>query len=124
MYSRHHVWAIAAVSISLHSFGLPALAANCGDTIGTRGRDVVCRCGDTVTANTRLAKKDPVVRKACPADGLHVADGVTLNLGGLTIIGSRTGIGVVPGAGSKVTNGAIRNFATGVAVNRGTVDLT
>jgi hypothetical protein len=124
---RRHLSVFAAVSISLLCFRMPASAqvtSNCGDSTGTRGRDVVCRCGDTVTTNTRLVKKDPVVRKACLADGLHVADGVSLNLGGRTIIGSRTGTGIVPGAGSSILNGKLRNFATGVAVNKGTVVLT
>ena len=116
--------AIAVVSISLSSLGMPALAADCGDTTGTRGRDVVCRCGDTVTTSTLLVKKDPVVRKACPADGLHVANGVALNLGGRTIIGSRAGTGIVLGAGSSILSGKIRSFSTGVAISAGTVTLT
>lgn len=117
---------IAAVSIWMLSLS-PAASAQlltCGDTAGRRGADVACKCGATVTTNTVLRSKDPVTRKACPADGLHVADGITLNLGGRTLIGSRTGTGILAGAGSSVLNGTVRNFSTGIAVNQGTVTLT
>lgn len=118
------VAAFAAISISLLSLGLPALAANCGDSTGTRGRDVVCRCGDTVTTNTRLRKKDPVVRKACPAGGLAIAAGTTLDLNGLIISGSGTGVGIKPSAGASVRNGTVQRFGTGALVDRGSVVLT
>jgi hypothetical protein len=117
------VTTITAASISVASLSLPALAANCGDTTGTRGRDVVCRCGDTVTTDTRLAKKDPVTRKICPAGGLVIAAGINLDLNRLVITGSSTGVGIKPGPGASVRDGTVQRFATGALVDRGSVAL-
>jgi hypothetical protein len=64
-----------------------------------------------------LGGGDPVTRTACPADGLIVATGVTLDLGGATLRGQGAGAGVriEPGA-ERVTvrRGKIVGFATGV----------
>ena len=65
-----------------------ALAADCGDGVGP------CSCGDTVRTDTTLDDTDPVTATVCPCDGLLVASGVELNLGGHTISGSGVCVGV------------------------------
>jgi hypothetical protein len=92
-----------------------ALAADCGDGVGP------CSCGDRVVTNSKLDGSDPVLRTTCPCDGLVVASGVALNIGG-TIQGSGacTGVRVEENASGGVatdvaiTNGRIRGFGWGV----------
>src|SRR3989338_5982817 len=63
-------------------------AGECGDTTHNGG-DVPCSCGDTVTTDTVLdSGTDLVVSTVCTCNGLDVADGVELDLGGNTITGS------------------------------------
>jgi len=81
------------------------------------GGSVPCACGDRVVRDRTLRGSDPVTRTACPADGLIVADGVTLDLGGATLRGQGAGVGVRIEAGASdvtVRRGAISGFATGV----------
>ena len=92
-----------------------AFAANCG---GSGRSAVLCSCGDTVTSDHKLSR-DPVVSKhgsVCPGDGLVVAPGVKLNLGGRTVAGvvgiATTGINVQSGA--SAANGSISGFENGV----------
>jgi hypothetical protein len=90
----------------------PAAAAACGDGVGP------CRCGDVVVTDTSLAGSDPVLKTRCPCDGLIVAPGVTLVIGG-TIeaqAGNQcAGIRFTPGtAGAAVKTGRINGFDIGV----------
>jgi len=89
----------------------PARAADCGDGIGP------CRCGDRVVMNTRLGGSDPVLTTTCPCDGLIVASGVSLEIGG-TITGQSdacSGILIEGNAtGVAVTDGRITGFGLGV----------
>src|SRR5262245_19556536 len=89
----------------------PAPAADCGEGVGA------CHCGDRVVTNTRLRGSDPVLRTACPCDGLIVASGVSLEIRG-TITGESdlcSGILLEGNAtGVAVTNGRITGFGLGV----------
>ena len=81
------------------------------------GGSVPCACGDRVVRNHTLRGSDPVTRTVCPADGLVVANGVTLDLGGSTLRGQGAGAGVRIEAGASevtVRRGTIAGFATGV----------
>ena len=53
-----------------------ATAKDCGDGIAP------CACGDRVTTSTALDSSDPVLTTACPCNGVVVASGVTLSVGG------------------------------------------
>ncbi len=96
------------IFLSTAAFGF---AANCGGT-------VPCSCGDTVITNTILdTAKDPVVTTVCSGDGLIVATGVTLDLGGNTIRGSlnREGIQIGKAASDiNIKNGRVEGFYQGV----------
>ncbi len=90
---------IAATILAAVGFAVsaPSAYADCGDDID--GERVACHCGDRVVTDTRLLPGDPVVARACVGNGLLVrvgpkADGITLNLGGLTIRGSGYGVGI------------------------------
>jgi hypothetical protein len=119
-FMRHHSASLLVVLsltflVALAGSGTraPAAAADCGDGVGP------CRCGDTVVTNTTLNDTDPVTATVCPCDGLLVASGVELNLGGRTISGSGVCIGVRIGpSGSSfeasVGGGRITKFGTGV----------
>jgi parallel beta-helix repeat protein len=79
-----------------------------------------CECGDRVTASTTLAPGDPVCTTVCSENGLFVADGVTLDLGGCTITGDQAGDDVgltIEGGASNVVirNGRVKGFGTGIA---------
>ncbi|RMD83045.1 MAG: right-handed parallel beta-helix repeat-containing protein [Candidatus Dadabacteria bacterium] len=83
-------------------------AAFCGDNLG--GVRVPCDCGDVVAADVRLRPTDPIAQHRCPLDGLIVranptADSVTLDLGGLAIVGSGHGFGILVERGGS--DGAI-----------------
>src|SRR5262249_39727642 len=84
---------------------------------GACGGGVPCACGDRVVQSRTLRGADPATRTACPADGLVVAAGVTLDLGGSTLRGQGAGAGVrieVGAANVTVRSGRITGFATGV----------
>jgi hypothetical protein len=76
-------------------------------------------CGAVITTDTTL-DSDLV---DCPGNGLDVnASDVTLDLGGHTISGARSGVGVVTGPRvSRVTvlNGTVRNFQTEIRLGPG-----
>src|SRR5262245_2118929 len=81
------------------------------------GGGVLCACGDRVVRDHTLRGADPVTRMVCPADGLAVASGVTLDLGEATLEGRGAGVGVRLDAGARgvtVRRGTLRGFATGV----------
>jgi sugar lactone lactonase YvrE len=87
------------------------------------GGDVPCACGDRVVRHRTLRGSDLVTRTPCPADGLVVAAGVTLDLGGATLRGQGAGSGVRIEAGASgvtVRRGTIAGFATGVSGERTT----
>jgi hypothetical protein len=70
-----------------------------------------------VVKDRTLRGADPVTRTVCVADGLVVAAGVTLDLGGATLRGQGAGAGVRIEAGAtdaRVQSGRITGFATGV----------
>src|SRR5262245_30684672 len=74
--------ALALISFA-HSAVSPALAQcvfapgpPCGEGVGP------CRCGDTVVKSTKLDRSDPVLQTPCPENGLAVASGVRLEVGG------------------------------------------
>jgi len=74
-----------------------ALAAECGDEIG--GARVACSCGDIVVSDTKLQAADPISRTRCDHDGLALraprgAESISLNLAGLSIVGSGSGSGI------------------------------
>jgi hypothetical protein len=107
-------------------------AAPCGDDVG--GVRIACHCGDTVVSSTTLRDGDPVVSTACPIDGLTIradalAETVTLDLGGLSLVGSGAGVGLrvdyggADGAaivgGPSGARGTIRRFGIGVSTSAG-----
>jgi len=115
---------------------LPSIAmSDCGDDVG--GSRVACRCGDVVVTDATLQADDPVVVERCTGDGLVVraepgTESLRLDLGGQTLLGSGTGIGVrvldggAGGAfvvgGSADQPGAVIGFDTGLrAVTRGSL---
>ncbi|GIG22757.1 hypothetical protein Cch01nite_34810 [Cellulomonas chitinilytica] len=69
-------------------------------------------CGTTLTVDTSLRRD-----LACPGDGLTLAPGVTLNLRGHTLSGSRTGTGLSVSAFGPVVvrNGTVAGWGTGIA---------
>jgi len=96
-----------------------AWGAPCGDTSGPGDSDIPCACGDTVMTDTVLNATDPVTTGVCPCNGLIVRSNVTLDLGGRTISGSRTCVGIDIGGGAAGANAVIRGgqiarFDTGV----------
>jgi parallel beta-helix repeat protein len=84
---------------------------------GDCGGAALCFCGDTVVANRTLqCGVDPVTTTVCPATGLNVVSGVSLDLGGCTLRGSdvEAGVHLAPGSAMSVTNGRVTHFDTGV----------
>ena len=69
-------------------------------------------CGDTLTVDTRLRSD-----LTCDAAGLRLGPGVTLDLGGHTLRGPGSGVGVaVASAGTvRVRNGTLAGWGEGVA---------
>jgi hypothetical protein len=72
-------------------------AGACGDDVA--GVRVPCGCGDVVVSSTRLEADDPVVSQRCEGDGLVVsapsgAASIRLDLGGLSLSGSGSGVGI------------------------------
>jgi hypothetical protein len=105
---------LAVVFIALAGGAMsPALGAPCGNGVGP------CHCGDVVVTSTTLRGSDPVLKTRCPCDGLILAPGVTLQIGG-TIraqAGNQcSGIRFPPEtAAAAVRIGRIVGFDTGVA---------
>jgi hypothetical protein len=80
---------------------------------GSCGGSVPCACGDRVVLDRTLDDGvDPVTTTVCPADGLIVADGVTLDLGGAILRGRGAGAGV-----------RIETGATDVTIQRGKLSV-
>lgn len=83
--------------IFLSALAGPAWGAACGDAI--EGGRVPCACGDRVVTDTVLWATDPVVAEPCRGDGLVIdaptgSDGLTLNLGGQSLLGNGRGAGI------------------------------
>lgn len=113
---------VAAGAADLH-------AKECGDDVA--GQRVPCACGDTVVSDTSLHTGDPIVSGRCPGDGLLVrapalAETITLDLAGLSLVGSGVGAGIevadggTDGAvilgGSRDRRGQVVGFRTGIDV--------
>jgi hypothetical protein len=106
-----------------------APAVDCGDNVG--GTRIACACGDQVVSDTILSSVDPVTAEPCQGDGLVISvprhsAGITLDLNGLSLVGSGSGVGirVVRGGsvGSRIIGGEpggamgeISNFRTGIS---------
>jgi parallel beta-helix repeat protein len=101
---------VVAFFAILSSGAARAWAANCG------GVDP-CNCGDTVVVDHMLPGDltcDPLV----DVDGLVVAAGVLLDLGGNDLTGpgpDAGGFGIQLNDGSRVRNGRIQNFGVGIS---------
>ena len=67
---------LSALAMLTYFLPTPARAADCGEGVAP------CSCGDRVITNTVLGGLDPVLRTACPCNGLIIASGVTLDVGG------------------------------------------
>jgi hypothetical protein len=103
-----------------------ARARDCGDNVA--GSRVACACGDTVISDTILTASDPVVQGRCPRGGLVVranelAETLTLDLHGLSIVGSGAGDGILVRAGGSdgavVTGGSGEHRAEVVGFSNG-----
>ncbi len=75
-----------------------AQAGFCGDDVG--GVRIACDCGDVVASDTTLRADDPIIGKRCSHDGLVVradsmAETLRLDLGGLALVGSGHGAGII-----------------------------
>lgn len=125
--SGRSVVALMVIAAPLLLRAVPAGAAACGDDVG--GVRVACSCGDLVVSSTILSATDPVVSQPCPGDGLLIAapqgaDGLVLDLAGLSLVGTGDGIGlrvVRGGEGGAViiggdggTRATIARFRTGI----------
>jgi len=125
---RAGVLTVALVAI-LQLHASPSAAGICGDDV--EGARVACACGDIVVSDTTLRAGDPVASGRCPLDGLVVraapaAESITLDLGGLALVGEGFGHGILVERGGSdgavIVGGApgrkadIVGFATGVTV--------
>lgn len=89
----------------------------CGDGAGPGGSDDHCACGDTVISNTVIdAALDPVAATSCNGNGLHLADGITLDLEGITLTGSNSGTGLTVSGSAEVHAGTLQGFGIGIHV--------
>jgi parallel beta-helix repeat protein len=86
---------------------------------GTGPSPVVVTCGEVITASITVANN-----LTCPGNALIVgADGVTLDLGGHTVRGGGSGVGVQIAddnpqiSGVTVTNGAISHFGSAIQLS-------
>ncbi len=70
------------------------------------------RCGDTLTSDTRLTR----TLRCTTSPGLTLAAGVSLDLGGHSLVGPGTGTGIVtdPQAPATLSNGVVRGWREGV----------
>jgi len=129
-------WAVAArtaIAVSLlFFFPLVARARDCGDNVA--GSRIACACGDTVISDTVLAVSDPVVNGRCPHGGLVIdanpfAETLTLDLHGLSLVGTGEGDGILVHSGGSdgavITGGAgdhraqVVGFSDGIHVPTG-----
>jgi hypothetical protein len=126
---RMGIWSLVPAFAFLLSGPGAALGGECGDSVG--GGRVACACGDQVVSDTTLSSVDPVTVEPCSGDGLLISvprdsSGITLDLGGLSIVGTGTGVGirVVRGGseGSRIVGGGasgalaeIAGFRTGIS---------
>jgi parallel beta-helix repeat protein len=73
----------------------------------------VVKCGATLTEDTKLTKN-----LTCSGEGLTLAPGVDLDLGGHTLTGDATvdgtAVRVMQGADARISNGTIRAFRDGI----------
>ncbi len=95
--------AFAAASMIVFAGSAPA--ADCGDDVD--GERIGCACGDNVVSNTTLRPGDPVVSAPCSGDALILfppsdSKGITLNLGGLPLVGTGNGVGIKVLRGGKL----------------------
>lgn len=122
----------ASVLLGAALIGVQTAAATiCGDDIG--GVRVACACGDIVAGDTTLRADDPVVTTRCRLNGLVVrapslAENITVDLAGLSILGTSYGVGIrvesggsegaliIGGTGSEV--GQVVGFGTGILATR------
>jgi hypothetical protein len=79
-------------------YAASAAAGVCGDDVA--GERIACACGDTVVASARLQRNDPVASGPCPSNGLILdaatgVESVSLDLAGLSLLGSGSGTGVL-----------------------------
>ncbi len=123
-------WAASLLAALLLAPSL-ASAAACGDDVD--GKRVPCSCGDNVVSDTTLWPTDPVTAEPCSGEGLTIlapvgSPGITLNLGGQSIVGTGrgTGIRVARGGtlGSTIVGGdredaraEIARFGIGIAAS-------
>lgn len=70
------------------------------------------RCGDVLTSDARLTR----TLRCTTSPGLTLAPGVSLDLGGHSLVGPGTGTGIVtdPQAPTTLRNGAVRGWREGV----------
>ncbi|TQL01901.1 hypothetical protein [Cellulomonas sp. SLBN-39] len=99
------------------STALPALVLAVGATLAAGPAHAAPgpACGDTLTRDTVLTRN-----LTCPSgDGLWLAPGVTLDLGGKVLAGHDGGNGVVapPSGDVTVTNGVIAGWRTGLTAD-------
>jgi len=124
---------LVLVAFSAFVLAVPgsAGAAACGDDVD--GERVPCACGDIVSGDTVLWPTDPVVSEPCSGDGLIIlvpvqSDGITLNLGGQSMVGNGSGAGirvarggrlgsVIVGGDADDTRAEIARFATGISAS-------
>lgn len=123
--------AVATLLLGVIAAPGAALAANCGDDVN--GLRIACACGDNVVSDTVLAADDPVVDGSCPMDGLVVfvpkgAEGITLDLGGHSLLGRGHGVGIrvvrggsvgstILGGGDGLRRAEVANFRTGISAH-------
>ncbi len=124
---RMSVWTLVFAAGLLMVGPGAAVAGLCGDDVN--GARVACACGDEVVSNTTLSSVDPVAAEPCHGDGLVVSvprdsDGITLDLHGLAIVGTGSGVGIRVVRGGRVGSsivstggvpGEISNFRTGIS---------
>lgn len=89
---------MAALAAALLCFVPQAWSGFCGDDVA--GERIGCDCGDIVVSDTSLRAEDPIIGKRCRFDGLVVradplAESITVNLGGLALVGSGLGAGII-----------------------------
>lgn len=125
---RSNVAVLGAACALLLATAQGAAAGACGDDIG--GERIPCACGDEVVSNTVLWPTDPVVSQPCSGDGLVLlapvdSDGITLHLGGQSMLGTGTGAGIrvarggrlgstIVGGDAEDARAEIARFGTGI----------
>lgn len=102
MGRRRPITAVALLTLGLLAVGTPVAQA---EPTGVR-------CGDVLTADTILTR----TLRCTTSPGLTLAPGVSLDLGGYSIVGPGSGTGVVtdPRAPASLRNGVVRGWRQGV----------